>query len=89
MLVTEINPGDAGLASPLRVTDFIEGEAEFAVIPSLFMVELDVRNECEHEVQNAEAHRRAQHARVTLLEDEQGPSRGEEAAAEIESEFGK
>ena len=42
MLVTEINPGDAGEASPLRVTGFMGGEAEFAVVPALYMVEFDV-----------------------------------------------
>ena len=47
MLVTEINPGDAGDTSPLRVTGFMGGEAELAVVPSLFMVEFDVRNDCE------------------------------------------
>ena len=36
MLVTEINPGDAGEASPLRVTGFMGGEAEFAVVPALY-----------------------------------------------------
>ena len=64
MLVTEINPGDAGEASPLRVTGFMGGEAEFAVVPALYMVEFDVRNDFEHSMMNAEAQQRAHHARA-------------------------
>ena len=86
MLVTEINPGDAGEALPLRVTGFIGGEAEFAVVPALFMVEFDMRSDCEHELENAEAQQRAQHARGWLLGDEQDPSQEGEVVADFDFE---
>ena len=86
MLVTEINPGDAGEASPLRVTGFMGGEAEFAVVPALYMVEFDVRNDFEHSMMNAEAQQRAHHAREWLPEDEQDPLRGGEVDTNFRSE---
>ena len=65
---------------------FIGGEAEFAVVPALYMVEFDVCNDLEHGMMNAEAQQRAHHARDWLLGDEHGPSREGEVDTDFRNE---